>query len=536
MKLEVKKIIYVGLAFFLITTFWQTYDSIITKILIDKFGLNQTWSGVVMALDNVLALILLPLFGWMSDRTNSRLGRRTPYIIVGTIIGAFAFMALSFSDVRQQTMIDDNTTIVADYESLLDANASQTYMQAWEQLYVDMLFERQGALSSGMIDQATFDRFESNIANPIAQILYAGGQLRPMIETEESEILTDAYYLYLNNRAWELTVSNPTNFIVFIGVLFIALVSMSTFRSPAVALMPDVTIKPLRSKANAIINLLGTFGGILAILILTVFGLDRLSYVNYTAAFISVGVIMLFLLAIFLWKVREPKLVQERELLEIKLNIQDVEEEVTEASQELDKEKKIALYLILASIFLWFFGYNAVTTKLSDYAPKVFDMGFTIPLLVAQGAALVAFVPIGILATRIGRKKTILMGIALLTFCFGSIYFFVSPTPLVFVIFGLTGIAWATINVNSFPMVAELAKGSNVGKYTGYYYTFSMAAQILTPIFSGILMDMFSRRILFPYATIFVALSFFTMMMVKHGDAILIKKDGLLESFDVDMD
>ncbi|MBN2503986.1 MAG: MFS transporter, partial [Bacilli bacterium] len=97
-------------------------------------------------------------------------------------------------------------------------------------------------------------------------------------------------------------------------------------------------------------------------------------------------------------------------------------------------------------------------------------------------------------------------------------------------------IGWATINVNSYPMVVELSKNSNVGKYTGYYYTFSMAAQIITPIISGMLMDRWSRIVLFPYAALFVAFAFVTMYLVKHGDAAAPKKTSALESFDVDMD
>jgi MFS family permease len=344
----------------------------------------------------------------------------------------------------------------------------------------------------------------------------------------------------LNQKAWVETSTSPGTFIIFSITLFIALLSMATFRSPAVALMPDVTIKPLRSKANAVINLMGTFGGIGAIVILTIFSLDNLSYVNYAPAFITVGIIMLILLGIFLWKVKEPKLVKEKEAEDIKYGLEneDLEAELEhESVQELSKEKKRALILILSSVFLWFIGYNAVTTKLSDYAPKVLEMGFSLPLLIAQGAALIAFVPIGIIATKIGRRKTILIGIVLLTLCFGSVYFLTPDTAFImYVIFGLTGIGWATINVNSYPMVVELAKGSNVGKYTGYYYTFSMAAQILTPILSGILMDALGRKALFPYAAIFVGLAFITMFFVKHGDAKIIKKASVIENFDVDMD
>jgi MFS family permease len=247
---------------------------------------------------------------------------------------------------------------------------------------------------------------------------------------------------------------------------------------------------------------------------------------------------MLILLAIFLWKVKEPKLVEEKLAEDIKYDLVEVEEDKTHESYEaLSKEKRISLYLILISVFLWFIGYNAVTTKLSDYAPKVLGMGFSLPLLIAQGAALIAFLPIGIIATKIGRRKTILIGITILTACFGSVYFITESTSfLMYFIFAMTGVGWATINVNSYPMVVELAKGSNVGQYTGYYYTFSMAAQILTPILSGILMDALGRKVLFPYAALFVGLAFVTMFFVKHGDAKIIKKESALENFDVDMD
>ncbi|MBU1145630.1 MAG: MFS transporter [Firmicutes bacterium] len=536
MKLDTKKVFLIGLAFFLISLFWQTYDSVVTKILIDKFGLNQTWSGVVMAMDNVLALFLLPLFGGLSDRTNSKRGRRTPYIIIGTVIAAFAFVTLSFSDSYQTAKIESQTSIIEDYGSIQTADLNVT---EWNTIFSVMTAERTTALSTQEITQDIFDTWQEKIATPIQNILDDNTASDAVIDSSETELLRDYYYSYLSNRAWELTTTNPTIFIVFIVTLFLALIAMSTFRSPAVALMPDVTIKPLRSKANAIINLMGTFGGILSIVILTLWGLDKQSYVNYTPAFITVGVLMLVLLAIFLWKVREPKLVAEREADDIRYGLTEENEAkvLGETVEELSKEKRRALFLILFSVFLWFIGYNAVTTKLSDYAPKVLNLGYAMPLLIAQGAALIAFVPIGILATKIGRRKTILMGITLLTFCFGSVYFINESTAVfMYVIFALTGVGWATINVNSYPMVVELSKGSNVGKYTGYYYTFSMAAQILTPILSGVLMDLWGRKVLFPYATLFVALAFITMFFVKHGDAAIIKKDSILENFDVDMD
>ena len=125
MKLDYKKTFYVGLAFFLISLFWQTYDSIITKILIDKFGLNQTWSGFVMAFDNILALFLIPLFGALSDKQKSKKGRRTPYIIVGTIVAAFVFMGLSISDNLQSAKLRTETSVTSDYELVIDEEITQ---------------------------------------------------------------------------------------------------------------------------------------------------------------------------------------------------------------------------------------------------------------------------------------------------------------------------------------------------------------------------------------------------------------------------
>jgi MFS family permease len=387
---------------------------------------------------------------------------------------------------------------------------------------------------SGDISQKAYDRYRESVYQPMVDLLDDNGAEK--LDQIELSYLDGYYHRYLSEVAWQVTAENPVNFIVFVGVLLIALIFMSIFRSPAVSLMPDVTMKPLRSKANAIINLMGAAAGVTSLILLTVLGLGGKSYVHYTGAFISVGVIMLTVLGIFLWKVKEPKLAQEKEVDDERFGLVEEEGEVHDM-HELPKDKRTSLYLILFSVFLWFMGYNAVMTKVSDYAPKILQLpSFTVPLLIANVTAIIAFIPIGILSTKFGRRKTILAGIVLLTLCFGSVFFLSKDTGwIMFIVFGLTGIGWATINVNSYPMVVELAKGSNVGKYTGYYYAFSMAAQILTPILSGFFMDLIHPKVLFPYATLFVASAFITMFLTKHGDAVIQKK-SLLENFDVDMD
>ncbi len=453
-------------------------------------------------------------------------------------MAAFAFIGLTFSDNIQMAKI--NTNVPSIQETYDQLEAGNLTVNDWQTIDNNIQTEWSTLHSEGLVSDTQYNKIQTDVIQKIQNVLdnVTNGQ----ITANDKATLDAALYLHLNQRAWVETSQSPGTFVIFIFTLLVALIAMATFRAPAVSLMPDVTIKPLRSKGNAVINLMGTFGGILAILILKIYGLDKLSYVNYGPAFITVGIVMLILLSIFLWKVKEPKLVEEREKLELELGLTEENEakEHHETVQELARGKRIALFLIMGSEFLWFTGYNAVTTKLSDYAPKILNLGFATPLLVAQGAALIAFIPIGMLATRIGRRKTILIGIASLTACFASIYFLKPDIPglefIMYGIFALTGISWATINVNSYPMVAELAHGSNVGKYTGYYYAASMIAQVMTPILSGILMDHYGRIVLFPYAAFFVAASFITMFLVKHGDSKLIKKGSFIENFDVDMD
>ena len=331
--------------------------------------------------------------------------------------------------------------------------------------------------------------------------------------------------------AAQVTAQNPGSLITFMILLFFTLVAMGSFRSPAVALMPDVTVKPLRSKANAVINLMGSAGGVLVLVLGMILGTGsaRNALMSYTVFFIIVAAIMLIGLAIFVWKVREKKWAEEMEADTLRLGLAEGAEDKKEDAQpsesrKLSRGEKLSLFLILASVVFWFMGYNAVTSKYSVYASTVLNVDYNTTMIIAQAAASVAYLPVGILSSKLGRKKMILAGVVILATSFFSASFLGPDSPelvktlLMPVLFALAGIGWATINVNSYPMVVELAKGSNVGKYTGFYYTASMAAQIVTPIFSGALMDV-SYYTLFPYAAIFVALAFVTMLFVRHGDA-----------------
>lgn len=405
MKLNIKNVVYSGLAFLSISSFWQLYDNIIPLMLEDSFGFKAWLSGVIMALDNVLALFLLPFFGRLSDTHQGKHGRRFPFIAVGSGF-AIIFMLLI------------------------------------------------------------------PLANSMQSLPF------------------------------------------FMIVLGATLLSMSIYRSPAVALMPDITPRLLRSKANAIINLMGTIGGMITLAILLIFKDSQ-----YFFSFLSVALVMLLAIIILKIKIDENNLrINEEEIIEDRHNHHD-----------LSKKKKISFGFILITIFFCFMGYNAVTTTFSRYATNIFQMdSFAAPLLIANLAALISFIPIGIISSKIGRKKTVITGIILLFIAFllasqiGNVKYGFLPLENVEIFMNialcLAGIAWATINVNTYPMVVEMTKTANAGKYTGYYYSASMSAQVLTPILSGFLIDIFNYDILFIYASACIFVAFITINFVHHGD------------------
>lgn len=519
MKLNYKRTIMVGFAFFLICSFWQAYDNTIPLILTNKFGMSQTWSGVIMALDNVLALFMLPLFGHISDKYTSRHGRRTPFIVIGTLIAAVALVCLSFVDnaqlknLRDVSAIDDPAALTAIYREEKDATL---LTPSGEKFILGQRF--------------TEEEFTA---------------IRSQIVSGESTVTNPDYTNYVvparQACAWQMTAEHPTTLFFFVALLLIILVSMATFRSPAVALMPDVTLKPLRSKANAVINLMGSAGGILVLALGMVFATSsvRNSLMSYTGYFGVIAALMLSALVIFLLTVREPEWAREMQEQAVAAGLEEQSEaDDPTASRKLSADEVKSLIFILLSIVLWFFGYNAVTSKYSVYASNILHKDYNLTLIIAQAAAIVAYLPVGFIASKVGRKKTILAGVVLLTTSFTVAAFLNadSPTMLMNAMFALAGIGWATINVNSFPMVVELASGGDVGKYTGFYYTASMAAQVATPMVSGLLMDQFGMHVLFPYAAAFTALAFFTMLMVKHGDSKPEAKVGIevLEDLEAD--
>lgn len=427
-KLNYRRTFFIGLAFLSISAFWQMYDNIIPLILQNTFHLGETVTGVVMAMDNVLALFLLPLFGSLSDKADTRWGKRTPFIVCGTLVAVLFMMLLPVADSR-------------------------------------------------------------------------------------------------------------ANLLLFVGALFATLLAMGLYRSPAVALMPDLTPNSQRSRANAVINLMGAVGGVYALIMIKLL-VGKGNTPDYLPLFISIAALMVIAVGILLITIKENRLKKELagELAQDARETGETQPD-TASGTILPKEVKRSMMFMLASIFLWFTAYNAVTTAFSRYTKVVWKMeggSFANCLMVAMVAAIISYIPIGAVSSRIGRKKTIMGGVLLMAACYGAAIFAGRYHPAVNIAFALIGVAWAAINVNSYPMIVSMSAGGDVGKFTGTYYTFSMAAQIITPILSGFLLENVSYRTLFPYALVFSLLAFLTMTQVRHGDVRPDKKSSILENFDVD--
>lgn len=414
MKLNYKRTLLVGFAFLSISTFWQMYDSIIPLILQNTFQIGEAATGRVMAIDNILALFMLPLFGHLSDNTHTRLGKRTPYIILGTI-AAVCFMLML----------------------------------------------------------PIFDRSK-----------------------------------------------NLLGFALCLGVTLFA---MATYRSPAVSLMPDVTPKPLRSKGNAIINLMGAVGAVISLALIK-FLVPKEGKPDYLPIFAIVAGIMVTAVVVLVLTIRENALVNEME------ETGGYESTEAELNEELSKGKKMpkdilkSLIFMLLCIGFFFVGYNAVTTFFSLFMTNYLGTkggDFASYLMVATISSVVAYIPSGAIATKLGRKKAIMLGLGVMALCFLSMSFVKTAGMFMIPFFVIIGFGYACVIVNTFPIIWEMSKGSDIGKYTGFYYTASMTAQIVTPTVAGFLIEKVfkSYAVLFPYALCAMIISFLMLLNVKHGDS-----------------
>ncbi|MBR1846189.1 MAG: MFS transporter [Bacilli bacterium] len=419
LKLNYKRTFTIGFAFFGILLLWQVYDSWCPTFLSELFKKTFSTSseqevqylvGMMMALDNLAALIMLPIFGRLSDKTHTRIGKRMPYILVGTFVCAVAFP------------------------------------------FIPVLFHYQ------------------NLAGVI---------------------------------------------VLMAVVIFFAMM----YRNPAVALMPDMTPKPLRSKANGIINIMGYLGGAFATVVGIFFvlsqylGTEKASdgslkpftwqHNNIWAVEIPflVASVLMVVSALFLFiKVKENKIAEE-----VKEDMARGEE-LAETVDKVEEDKPMSkanfrmLVFILVAEFFWFMADNGIATFMTNYA--IYYLGTStassmINTIVGGVGSVIGFAIGGIISSKIGRKWTVVGGLAL------SLVAYVLWTVLTFstnvagsgtfpfwiyIVWFAKGFGMSLVHVNSFPMVVELCSSKKIGAFTGYYYASSMAAQTITPMLLGLLL------------------------------------------------
>lgn len=631
LKLDYPQTFKVGFAFAIIMLFWTAYDFVVPLLLEHAYGLPSWARGIIMGLDNLLSLFMLPLFGKLSDNAHGKLvkkwGRRTPFIVIGTVCAVVLMVFVPVATLKQQAKAQELTTQIE--SQLNDDSFMQPLLEEW---YDNAVAGKEGSanycdltyLGNNKITRKQFValRYDSKMTSKKAVLnmlgattYYYDGEVvedlsatSPTGKTYQEIVDSNAAYKkyvaagmnnYISNEVNEKCTkaadgSGIKSLVVYMVILLLVLIAMATFRSPAVALMPDVTPKPLRSQANAIINLCGGIGGAIAFLIYTVvlFG-QRLE--NYVIIFGSVAAGMLLLLAGFLALVNERKMVAKcqeickeyeiddfadgenpeaekfaeelihegdaeynldskpdgevQELVngtakeEIAPETLDFAKQVVEntkkkpvspkewwgAKNDLEKGRLKSFALILASIFMWFMGYNAVSSNLSIYTTKSLNLSAGVASIisgVSMGISAIAFIPVGYMAAKIGRRKSIMIGFAMAVVSFVLICFAVRPSDnaaipaVLFALFYLiAGFGLIVANVNTFPMVTELSTAETVGQYTGYYYVATMSAQAITPAIGGAIMDAGGNQYLFLYSAVCIVIAIVLMLFVKHGDS-----------------
>lgn len=628
LKLDYPQTFKVGFAFAIIMLFWTAYDFVVPLLLEHAYGLSNAMRGFIMGLDNLLSLFMLPLFGKISDKANGKLvkkwGRRTPFIVIGTIASVVLMVFVPIATMKQQ---EKGMAKKAEIEAQRnDDDFMNGLLGGWyddavagktgSANYCDLDYLKQNKIDGKAIDRDAFIsiRFDSKLKAKSGFLglggttyTYDGVEIETKKEGGKVVLVgnapngksyqsikenNDHYNKYvaagMNNYISDEIHENITktsegksSLAIYMVILLLVLIAMATFRSPAVALMPDVTPKPLRSQANAIINLCGGAGGAIAFIIYTVALMFPLTVNTYTIIFASVAAGMLLLLGGFLAFVKEKKLVAKCQEICKEYGIDDFDEGEEDAkatfAEELiaegegneeeakeleakrvrkqhkspkvwwnektdeEKGKLKSFWLILASIFMWFMGYNAISSNLSVYTTKTLNLSAGVASIisgVSMGISAIAFIPVGALAAKIGRRKSIMLGFALAVVSFFLIFFFVHagekaivPAVLFALFYLIAGFGLIIANVNTFPMVTELSTAETVGQYTGYYYTATMSAQAITPFIAGLIMDNSKNEMLFLYSAICIIIAIVLMMFVKHGDSKPIPKKNKLEQY-----
>ncbi|UCF98521.1 MAG: MFS transporter [Spirochaetaceae bacterium] len=400
---SVSKTFLLGFGFFGVSVIWALYNAYVPIFLKSTFGLRSSVIGSIMTIDNIFAILLLPFLGALSDRTRTRLGRRRPYILVGSALALIFFVLVPFFNTVQILGLMMLTIILMNF-------------------------------------------------------------------------------------------------------------SMAVFRSPVVALMPDITPSKYRSQANGIINFMGGLGALLVF-----FGGKPLYDRSVSLPFVVGGLVMFVASMMVVIFVRE-KLADaeaETEAVSFKSSIQEL---VANLKDVFAAEK--SLLFILLGILFWFIGFNSIETFFTSYAK------YHLGIKESTGAMILGFFSVtfmvtsiasGFLGSRIGRNRTIRVGLVILVMILLISLFVRQFLPLALV-FVAGGFGWALVNVNSLPMVVDMTTLANVGGYTGLYYFFSQAANIAAPPLAGVLIDAFGYASLMIFAGLMFLIAFFIMSFVKRGE------------------
>lgn len=367
---------------------------------------------------------------------------------------------------------------------------------------------------SKFIDQAWLIGFLMTMDN------YIGLFLQPLIGT-----LSDRTHTRFGRRMPYILISMPLaaifvciipNHLGLISLVIIIVlynIIMSIFRSPTVALMPDITPAPLRSKANGVINFMGGAGAVIAF-----FVGSKLYAVNPAYPFYMAAILLLVSVTILFFKIKEKR---------DSLSYSETKEEASEVQKKIKirsakqlfamlKSMKNVLFLLTA-IFFWFIAYNSVSSFFSLYgqeflhiAPEAAIGKLTFFSLSMLGMA----IPAGIIGTKIGKKKTIMIGLIMIILVFVGV-FFTKDINTIGYLFIPAGVAWALININSYPFVVSMTDQKNIGSYTGLYYLFSSLAAVASPPLIGMLIDTLGYGILFKYSVSGFILAFIFILFVK---------------------
>lgn len=580
LKLNYPRTIKVGLGFCVVMIFWTVYNFVVPLLLEQAFGFSNTIRNIIVGVASAVCIFLLPYFGKKSDRCKSKHGRRTPFIVLGTAISIVAMLLIPLSVNGQLAeshttrttyknffLVEDSSVLTPDglstREELLGTwwdNAEKGDYSFVEKSTYDKLVQVYGSNDNARVYFTQI--YNAKVDSNSNGFLGIGGkptefykfpthygenkevvrEEKVTIDRTEYNSLKEDYSKYLKYGADEYTGNavnskmNVGSLVFFIFALLLVIVSQTIIRTPAVSLMPDTTPSPLRSPGNAMINLIGGVGGAVGFLIYTVTFMfeDKLALpTQYWIIFGAMAAALALVLVLFIILVKEKKWVKDNQLICEKYGLETGNEAKDENAprvnifKEYGKEKMTSFLLILGAIFLWFIGYYAISTNLAIYCVKVLELGAGLASIVSGASMLVAaigFIPVGILARKIGRRWSIVLGFLLAVVSFILVGIFVTPSSsskmVVFTLFYLiSGFGLIFANVNTLPMVLELSTPRDVGKFTGYYYMATMTAQTLGPIFGGLVMDYISSRGIFFFSAICIAIGAMLMLFVKHGES-----------------